>query len=308
MKTAPDETASEQRMAKHLAAIARLRDPFENPGALAEVFGYVRAHLESLGLACEAHRFTSAAHKDAIENIERSRPLTHSGRTFENLLARREGARAGLAPYVVGAHLDAVPGSPGADDNASGAAVMLEIAELLKDGSPRHPVLFAGFNLEEYNMVGSQALAQTYAREKRLLAGMFSLEMVGYVSHRKGSQDMPIFLRPFYPDTGDFIALVGNTKSKRLLEAVRGRFAEIEGLAVEALTLPLNGAFLPEARLSDHSPFWDAGYPALLVTDTSFFRNPHYHSPEDTVSTLDLAFMAKVARAMARFLEDPGAA
>lgn len=288
--TEQDLTASQRRITAHLAAIARERDPFENPRALEEVFAYVRSRFESVGLACEAHRFA------------------FSGQTFENLLARREGSSPELPPFLVGAHLDAVPGSPGADDNASGAAVMLEAAELLAGRRTKHAVLFAAFNLEEYNMIGSQALAGAYAREKRPLAGMLSLEMVGYVSHQKGSQEMPFFLRPFYPDTGDFIALVGNSKSKPLLAAARRRFAEVDGLAVESLTLPLNGALLPEARLSDHSPFWDAGYPAILVTDTSFFRNPHYHSPHDTIPSLDVPFMAKIAQAMARFLEDPGEA
>ncbi len=288
MKTVEsDLTASERRLGAHLAAIARERDPFENPRALEEVFGYVRSQFERLGLACEAHRFP------------------FSSQTFENLIARPPSTDPQAPPFLVGAHLDAVPGSPGADDNASGAAVMLEAAELLAGRPTKHPVIFAAFNLEEYNMVGSQALAQDFAREKRRLAGMFSLEMVGYVSRKKGSQDMPIFLRPFYPDTGDFIALVGNTKSKALLEAVRRRFAEVDGLPVQSLAIPFNGAPIPAVRLSDHSPFWDAGYPALLVTDTSFFRNPHYHSPQDTIASLDVPFMAKVARAVAGFLENP---
>ena len=132
------------------------------------------------------------------------------------------------------------------------------------------------------------------------MLGMLSLEMVGYASQAKGSQKMPFFLKPFYPEVGNFIGLVANTGSKLLLEKVRKIFQEVEGLPVESLILPANGWIFPDARLSDHSPFWDKGFPALLVTDTSFYRNPHYHSREDQIETLNFDFLAKVTEAAAR--------
>ena len=111
---------------------------------------------------------------------------------------------------------------------------------------------------------------------------------------------MPLFLKPFYPDIGHFIGLVANTKSRRFLKGVEKIFRRVEGLPVETLTLPGKGWIFPDARLSDHSPFWDEGFPALLVTDTSFFRNPHYHSPADRIETLDLDFLGKVTEAVIR--------
>ena len=123
---------------------------------------------------------------------------------------------------------------------------------------------------------------------------MISLEMVGFTAKAKGTQKLPLPLRPFYPDTGDFLALVGDDVSSSLLALARSAFRKVPRLPVETLTVPLHGWLFPETRLSDHAPFWDAGYPALLVTDTSFFRNPHYHLPSDRLETLDLEFLAKV--------------
>jgi hypothetical protein len=123
---------------------------------------------------------------------------------------------------------------------------------------------------------------------------MISLEMVGFTSSVKGSQQLPLFLKPHFPDVGNFLALVGDSKSDALLKKAQAAFKKIDGLPVEILKLPAKGWLLPAARLSDHSPFWDAGYPALLVTDTSFFRNPHYHQPSDKIETLDLNFLSRV--------------
>jgi len=128
----------------------------------------------------------------------------------------------------------------------------------------------------------------------RRALGMIALEMLGYADGRPGSQRVPPMLAGLYPDVGDFIGVVGNEASLKLLEgAVRG-LKSVPGLPVEHLAVPGAGHVLPDARRSDHSSFWDAGLPALMVTDTSFLRNPHYHQATDTPDTLDYPFLAKV--------------
>jgi len=128
------------------------------------------------------------------------------------------------------------------------------------------------------------------------------LEMVGYTSPR---QDYPFVLRwAGYPSQGDFIGIVGNWRSRRIAHAVLKGFRRNKDLPVESLLVPFNGHILPETRLSDHASFWDAGLPALMVTDTAFFRNPNYHLPSDTPDTLDFGFMAQLVLSLENAVEE----
>src|SRR5262249_27433346 len=124
------------------------------------------------------------------------------------------------------------------------------------------------------------------------------LEMLGYTDKRPGGQKLPPQLAGIYPDVGDFIGVVGNEASSRWTDIVTGALRSVKGLPVESMTVPGNGFALPPTRLSDHSSFWDEGHSALMVTDTSFFRNPHYHMSSDTPDTLDYPFLAKVTTGM----------
>ena len=126
--------------------------------------------------------------------------------------------------------------------------------------------------------------------------------MVGFATDEPGSQRMPPGFGIFYPSVGNFIGLVSNVRSWKLLNLFKTKMKDVEHLEVESLTMPLNGILLPQTRLSDHSPFWDAGYPALLITGTSFYRNPHYHGPSDTFETLNLDFMLKVTKGVTEAL------
>ncbi len=270
--------AEEKNLRRHLQNTACLRDAFQNPEALAGVQRYIRAELESYGYKVREDYFE------------------HEGKRFANLIASAGGEA--FPEFVAGAHFDAVPGTPGADDNASGVAALLEAARCVSLIKPAARIHFAAFNLEEYGMAGSAHYAAELkktmpAAERKKFLGMISLEMVGYTSARKGSQQLPGFLRPFYPDTGDFLALVGDLSSGALIKNAETAFKKT-GLPVESLTVVLKGNEFPAVRLSDHSPFWDNGFPALLVTDTSFFRNPHYHLASDTVASLDIDFLKKV--------------
>lgn len=266
--------ADRRELMRHLSAIVGERSPYRG-GHLARVEDYFERELKSFGVAVESDFFN------------------YWGRSFRNVVGHLKGpARGGW--FILGAHLDTVEGTPGADDNASGVAVLLEAARLLSRQRPSVPVLFCGFNLEEWNMIGSSHYVRRLRAAKVSVAGMLSLEMVGYTDPRPGSQRYPPGLGWFYPDRGDFIGLVGNWRSKPLLRHVARAMRSVYGLPVETISLPGNGFLLPDSRLSDHSPFWDAGMPALLVTDTSFYRNPHYHRPTDTIETLNVEFMAKV--------------
>ena len=251
---------------------------------------YVTEQLEAAG--CQVERYPFVVDDDQGGLLE-----------GVNLVARWPNRFDESGPrLLVGAHLDSLPQTPGADDNASAVAALLEIAccldrELPGDisGNPVSLELVA-FDLEEDGMLGGAARAAELSRDGVNLVGMISLEMLGYRDPTPGAQSLPRLLEGLYPDTGDFIAVIGNQRSESLIELWAGGMREIEGLPVETLAVPGNGEALQATRLSDHSPFWDAGFRALMITDTSFMRNPHYHQPSDTPETLDPRFLADVTR------------
>lgn len=271
-----------KRLEQTLRFIARPRNYQQNPETLEEIQRFIEEKWKSLGYRVTHH------------------PFSYDGNAFYNSIAEHPQNPEGL-PLLIGAHFDAVPGSPGADDNASGVAAMMEASRVSAKQSPGRPLRFIAFHMEEYGMIGSTAYVKSLKEKNEKIFGMLSLEMVGYASDEKGSQHLPAPLKPFYPDTGNFIALVANSKSKKFLKEAEKTFRQIQNLPVETLSVPLEGWLLPATRLSDHSPFWDHGYPALLVTDTSFFRNPHYHRLSDTIETLNLDFLNKVTQAVIQF-------
>ena len=262
---------------KRLEHVVGERSPSSSQPHLGLVEDYIEREFKGFGLAVESDSFV------------------YWGRSYRNIIARA-GAERGAPLIILGAHFDSVEGSPGADDNASGVAVLLEAARILSRLRLRSQVAFCAFNLEELNMVGSNHFAKRLKSRGAKVGAMVSLEMVGYADSRAGSQKYPSGLSWFYPDRGDFIGIIGNWRSSYLLRRFANSMRQINGLPVETLTVVGNGFLVPQVRLSDHAPFWDLGYPALLVTDTSFFRNPHYHRPSDRLETLDLDFMAKVCQ------------
>jgi Zn-dependent M28 family amino/carboxypeptidase len=215
----------------------------------------------------------------------------HHGRQHENIVLDLPG-RGGSGLVLVGAHYDGVPGSPGADDNGSALAVLLELARTFAQAPPPRPLRLVAFDLEEQDLVGSRAYAAEIHARREPLHLMLSLEMLGYRDPRPGSQRYPPGLRHFYPESGDFIGLIGNLRAIatmwRMARAMRG------AVPCEWLAVPFRGRVLPDTRRSDHAPFWDLGYPALMVTDTADLRNPHYHAAGDRIETLDLDFLTAV--------------
>jgi Zn-dependent M28 family amino/carboxypeptidase len=270
-----------QQLRRTLRAVVGERSPFGGGRHLSMVEKFIEKELVSYGLKVESDYFL------------------YRGTNFRNIVGR-SSAQRGASLIILGAHFDSVPGTPGADDNASGVAVLLEAARLLSRARLRTEVLFCAFNLEELNMIGSSYFAKKLKSAGSKVDAMVSLEMVGYTDSRPGSQKYPIGLSAFYPDRGDFIGVIGNWNSASLLRRFTRQMRQVRGLPVETLSVPGNGGLIPAVRLSDHSPFWDAGYPALMVTDTSFFRNPHYHASTDTLETLNLDFMARICEGVIR--------
>jgi hypothetical protein len=216
------------------------------------------------------------------------------GRSYKNIVAEKKGTTSPNRVFILGAHYDTVPGSPGADDNASAIAVLLEVARNIQTVPLECTVRLIAFSLEEYDYVGSTHYVESLEKGEEKILGMISLEMVGFTGPR---QNYPHYLNPkYYPNVGDFIAIIGNERSKELWEKVYRSFKTyIPQLPLEFLIVPGNGEGMEEVRLSDHSTFWDQGFPALMVTDTAFLRNPNYHLPSDKMETLNFEFMQKVA-------------
>ncbi|MCL4474775.1 MAG: M28 family peptidase [Nitrospirae bacterium] len=223
-----------------------------------------------------------------------------NGRLHWNIVATPAGIKGCSEWILVGAHYDAVMDSPGADDNASGVAVMLETARVL---GPRKGLKCVAFTLEEPQadtvsfLIGSRHFVKRMKGLGHRYRAAFVLESVGYISHKPESQLLPPFVKA--PRVGDFIGVVGNRKAEGIMEEFRDAAAEhAPGLKVVTYRSPMRGFLLLETRFSDHAPFWDAGYPAIMITDTAMFRNPNYHTPYDTAESLSPDFMAQVAKAL----------
>jgi aminopeptidase YwaD len=246
------------------------------------------------------YQFQSFGYETSTDEVQL---LWHN---YSNIIAESPGSRSDAPLFIVGAHYDTVSGSPGADDNASGVAALLEIVRVFAESlrAQRDPrVQFVAFTLEEEGMAGSTHYARALSKRGVHMPGMVSLEMVGFKSDAPNSQQLPPGLEHLYPNIGNFIGVVGNETSRDLLETFVTAMKTVDGLPVESLVVSGNGEAIPPTRLSDHSPFWDLGYSALMITDTSWFRNPHYHQPSDTIEIIDLDFMARVAEGVARAVE-----
>jgi Zn-dependent M28 family amino/carboxypeptidase len=280
------------RIRDHIQALEGVRHPLAAPEALERAADYIRLSLQSLGYEMSKQTFND------------------DGRQYGNIIATRRGTRNPDQRVIILAHYDTVATTPGADDNASGVAVLLELATVLQSCHYDRSVQFIGVNLEENareddpfsGTRGSRALAR-YARDHDwAIKGVVVLESVAYAGDAV-SQTVPAGLPITVPEVGNFIAVVGNEDSRRL---VRGFVQAIEryqpSLPYLPIAVPGTGELLPDSRRSDHAPFWDEGFKAIMVTDTTNFRSPHYHRPTDTLATLNLEFAAKVCRATAGFI------
>jgi Peptidase family M28 len=236
----------------------------------------------------------------------RRQEIAVDGQVVWNIIAERTGRRRPQEIVVVGAHYDTVPGSPGANDNGSAVAANLALARAFAERDPDRSVRFAFFVNEEFPYYMTDAMGSLrYARECREhaehIVGMICLETIGCYLEEPRTQRYPIdLLRHIYPTTGNFIAVVGNFRSRRLVHQViralrRTRFPS------QGMVAP---RWLKDIFRSDHAAFWHCGYPALMITDTANFRYRYYHTPEDTIDKINLVALAHLVSGLREGLRE----
>lgn len=290
----PELTADEQTLAKmlrgdveHLAGTIGERNPPRYP-QMAAAADFLEAELRGAGYQPRRQTFQC------------------KGKACDNLEAELPGSRQADQIVVVGAHYDTNPGTPGADDNGSGLAGLLALARRLAAARPERTLRFVAFANEEApyfqtELMGSLVYARRCRERKENVVAMLSLETIGYYSDEPGSQKYPLPFNVFYPSTGNFIGFIGNLESGDLVKQVVAKFRA-------SARFPSEGSALPDqfdgVGWSDHWAFWQAGYPAVMVTDTALFRNPHYHAAEDTPDKLDYDRMARVVGGLDHVVRD----
>jgi len=276
--------ALRERLTKHVAVLAgeigeRNQD---NRAELDRAADYVEGQLNDLGYLAT--------------------PDVFGEKQFRNFVVDLYGTELPAEILVVGAHYDTTWFTPGADDNASGVAALIEVARLLKDRPLRRSVRLIAFVNEEDPYFGGDemgsmvAAKRSYERDENVI-GMFSLEMLGFYSAAENSQHYPKPVQRFYPRTADFIGFVGNLGSRALLHEAIGEFRAAARFPAEGLAAP--EWLVPDVRRSDNYAYWRYGFPAVMVTDTSNFRNRNYHNPRDRPETLDYDRMARVVTGLA---------
>lgn len=280
----PAATAAEfdlaARLRGHVTELADVigpRDLRVHPDALDRAADYVAGQFRSIGLAVDEQNY----------NVGNG--------TARNIVATIDGSSAARQTIVVGAHYDTVPETPGADDNASGVAALLEIARLMAEKATPRTIRFVAFTNEEppyYHTddMGSVRYARSLEAAREDIVAMLSLEMLGYYDPKAGSQHYPAAIASKFPDTGDFVAFVGDLGSRDLVRRCVRILRERGSIPAEGAVLP---GSLPGVGWSDHWSFWQSGYPAVMITDTAHFRNPNYHEPTDIPETLDYDRLAR---------------
>ncbi|HEX4149784.1 MAG TPA: M28 family peptidase [Pirellulales bacterium] len=253
------------------------------PRRLGAAADYIEGSLAAAGFAVERQVFDARGSRCA------------------NLIAELPGNARSDRVWIVGAHYDTVVDCPGANDNSSGVAAVLALARLWAAARPACTLRLVAFANEEApyfgdpQMMGSWLYARRCRQRQEQVAGMLSLETIGYYCDEPGSQRYPPPLGLFYPPEGNFIGFVGNLRSRQLVRSVIAAFRRHARFPSEGAALPQR---VPGVGWSDHWAFWQEGYSALMVTDTAPFRYPYYHTPQDTPDKLDFGRMARVVAAL----------
>jgi Zn-dependent M28 family amino/carboxypeptidase len=272
---------------KVLAADIGQRNTFHYE-ALTKAAEYIKKQFGELGLPVQ----------------EDSYPL--NGKEMSNLVAEIRGISKPREIVIVGAHYDSVLGSPGANDNGSGVAALLELARILRGAKPARTLRFIAFVNEEPPYFQSESMGSlVYARRAKergdKIVAMLSLETIGYYSDRPQSQHYPPPLSSFYPDTANFIGFVSDVASMKLLRRAIGTFRKEARFPSEGVAAP---AAITGIGWSDQWSFWQVGYHALMVTDTALFRYPDYHEASDTPDKVDYDRTARVVDGIAAVVKD----
>lgn len=276
----------------------------------------LRTHVEHLAVSIGPRHISLPGTIDAAANYVAQQlaaqgetvwrfPYSVAGHEVANLVLERRGTTRPDEIVIIGAHYDTLVETPGADDNASAVAILLEVARLTHAHTAGRTIRFVAFPCEElpyYETAnqGSRQYAKLCRDKGEKIVGMLCLEMVGYFTDEPKSQripkEMPRFFSALFPKRGNFLAAISNIPSFLLLCRFRIGFERTVRFPLYAVPLP---EIVHSIRRSDHSSFWDNGYPAISITDTSLLRNPHYHKPTDLPDTLDYSRMARVATGVA---------
>jgi peptidase M28-like protein len=282
----PAQVDLRQRLERHVRELAgRIGERNSlHPDALEEAATYVERELATLGYTVTSQRWTSAG-----------------GQAFRNLDVALPGRGKPTEVVVVGAHYDSNPGTPGADDNASGVAAVLELARLLRTDSLSRTIRFVAFANEELPFFGTAdqgARRYVSALKQRGddVRSMLSIETIGYYATGPKTQMYPKPLNLFYPDTGNFIGFVGDLSSRPLVHEAIAAFRRHTPFPSHGAAAPPS---VPGIGWSDHEAFWAAGFPAVMITDTAPFRNPYYHTRGDTPDRIDYERMTRVVDGLA---------
>ena len=265
-----------KRLQRHVSELART----ERNVDLERSAKYIEGAFAARGIAAESHWFESGGRR--VRNVE----------------------SPGAASIVVGAHYDSVPGSPGADDNASGVAVMIELAGILE--KEKLGIRFVAFANEERPYFRSPEMGSWHSAKRSRergeeLRAMFALEMLGYYRDEPGSQRYPAPLGFFYPDRADFIGFVGDLGVRDLVHKAIASFRKHAAFPSQGVSAP---PLVRGVDQSDHWAFRKHDYPAMMVTDTAFNRYPHYHLPSDTPEKLDYERLARVTLGLAGVIRE----
>ena len=283
-----EESAIAGRLLDHVSAVASAPHNTAHPAALEASARYIERQLEGLGYAVARQEYPAA------------------GQTVRNIHVVIGTPAPGSPTFVVGAHYDSDGIAPGANDNATGTAALLELARLLKDYRPkRHLLRLAFFVNEEMPHFGTETMGSLqFARmivAKETVSGMISLETIGAFSDQPGTQKFPVPLGLVYRDTADFVSFVGTPRARGLVHQALGSFREhtkfptIGGVA---------HSFIKGIAWSDHASFDDQGIPAIMITDTALFRYPHYHKATDTPDKIDYGRLARITKGLERMLRE----
>lgn len=254
----------------------------------------------------DAADFVAGRFNDAGYSAVQRHSFDVGGTRFDNLVAEVPGDERAEEIVIIGAHYDTAPGTPGANDNASGVAVLLTLAARFKDSHPPRTVRFVAFANEEppffdTNDMGSRRYAQHVKNRKEHVVAMLSLETLGCYSDVDGSQHYPFPFGLLYPDTGDFVGFVSDMASVSLTRGAVASFREHVKFPSEGAAVP---GMIPGIYWSDHASFWPLGVPAVMVTDTAPFRYEHYHQFDDTPEKVDVARLARVTVGLAGVVDD----
>jgi hypothetical protein len=234
-------------------------------------------------------------------------PFLVQGKAVRNIESETPGTSLRNEIVVVGAHYDSVQDCPGANDNGSGVAAMLEIARLLANRQLPRTVRYVAFVNEEEpfflndHEMGSRVYARRSHERNEKIAAMFTVETIGYYSDKDGSQEYPFPFNLLYPKKGNFIGFVGNLASRSLTQRCLASFRRATRFPSEGVAAP---SWVPGIGMSDHASFWSEGYPAVMITDTAPFRYPDYHSETDTPDKIDYERTARVTTGLARMVAE----